>query len=204
MKNLTIQPKITIKDAMKVLDKTAEKCLLVVDENKKLLGTLTDGDLRRSILKGLKFSESIENSFCSEPTTLLNRSYSDKEVEKLLKEKRLDLIPVVDDEGKVINYLTWSNLGEKIAKRSSLDAVPVVIMAGGLGTRMEPFTKVLPKPLVPVHGKPIIEHIIEHFIPTGCNDFYLTINYKGRILKAYFDELQPNYNVQFVEEKFLN
>jgi NDP-sugar pyrophosphorylase family protein len=74
-------------------------------------------------------------------------------------------------------------------------------MAGGKGTRMEPFTKVLPKPLVPINEKPIIEHIIEKFTEVGCLDFYLTLNYKGKILKAYFEELQPEYNVSFVDEK---
>jgi NDP-sugar pyrophosphorylase family protein len=74
-------------------------------------------------------------------------------------------------------------------------------MAGGKGTRLEPFTKVLPKPLVPIHEKPIIENIIEIFTKLGCTNFHITVKYKGKILKAYFDELQPDYNVHFVEEK---
>ena len=73
-------------------------------------------------------------------------------------------------------------------------------MAGGKGTRMEPFTKVLPKPLIPVHDRPIIEHIIERFTDLGCNDFYISVNYKSRILKAYFDELEPLYNIDYIEE----
>jgi len=73
-------------------------------------------------------------------------------------------------------------------------------MAGGKGARMEPFTKILPKPLVPIHEKPIIEHIIQRFADFGCDEFHLTVNYKGRILKAYFEELQPEYNVTFVDE----
>ena len=73
-------------------------------------------------------------------------------------------------------------------------------MAGGSGSRLDPFTKILPKPLVPIHEKPIIEHIIERFTNLGCADFHLTVNFKSRILKAYFDELQPHYNVNFVEE----
>ena len=74
-------------------------------------------------------------------------------------------------------------------------------MAGGKGTRMEPFTKILPKPLVPVHEKPIIEHIIERFTELGCSEFHITVNYKGKILKAYFEELQPEYRVNFVVEQ---
>ena len=74
-------------------------------------------------------------------------------------------------------------------------------MAGGKGARLEPFTKVLPKPLMPVNDKPVIEHIIEKFTFFGIMDFYLTVNYKGKILKAYFEELKPDYNFKFIEEK---
>ena len=74
-------------------------------------------------------------------------------------------------------------------------------MAGGKGTRLEPFTKILPKPLVPVHEKPIIEHIIKMFTEYGCNDFYLTVNYKSKILKAYFEEINPEYTIKFIEEE---
>ena len=76
--------------------------------------------------------------------------------------------------------------------------VPVVIMAGGKGTRLEPFTKILPKPLVPIHDKPIIEHIIDRFYDIGLTDFYLTINYKGKILKAYFEEINHSYNMKYI------
>ena len=85
--------------------------------------------------------------------------------------------------------------------KKSLNNVSVVIMAGGKGTRMEPFTNVLPKPLVPIHERPIIEHIIERFTKFGCSDFYLMVNYKGKILKAYFEEQQPNYRLSFVDEQ---
>jgi NDP-sugar pyrophosphorylase family protein len=118
----------------------------------------------------------------------------------LLNEK-LDLIPVVDEEDQVVNYITWDNIdGAEKSKKNNLD-VPVVIMAGGTGTRMEPFTKVLPKPLIPVQDKTIIEHIIERFTDIGCLEVYLTVNYKSKIIKAYFEDLQPKYNVTFVDEK---
>ena len=78
--------------------------------------------------------------------------------------------------------------------------IPVVIMAGGKGTRLEPFTKVLPKPVIPVNEKPIIEHIISRFRRYHCDQFYITINYKGKILKAFFEELEPDYSLEFIEE----
>jgi dTDP-glucose pyrophosphorylase/CBS domain-containing protein len=200
MKNIAIMPDITIRQAMKTLEKTAEKCLLVVDENKKLLGTLTDGDLRRSILVGVEFSEDISVSYNTEPVVLVRGKYSTEEAKQLLRDLKLDLIPIVDRHNVFVDYITWSSIsGEKQPQKILVD-VPVVIMAGGKGTRMEPFTKILPKPLVPIHEKPIIEHIINRFTDIGCIDFYLTVNYKSKILKAYFEELQPTYYVSFVDE----
>ena len=201
MKDITVQPDVTIRQAMKTLDKTAEKCLLVVDKNRKLLGTLTDGDLRRSILGGVKFSENISDSYNTKPTVLIKNKYSTEEAKQLLQNLKLDLIPVVDENHMVVDYVTWSGMSGKSQPKKSLADVPVVIMAGGKGTRLEPFTRVLPKPLVPVHDKPIIEHIIERFTDLGCSDFHLTVNYKSKILKAFFEELQPNYKLNFVEEQ---
>lgn len=201
MKDLTVTPDITIHQAMKTLDKTAEKCLIVVDENKKLIGTLTDGDIRRSILAGMGFSATIEDSFFTEPSILKKDEYTKEKAIKLLSIKKLDLIPIIDENRYVVDYVTWSSLGEKSEKdENSLTSVSVVIMAGGKGTRLEPFTKVLPKALVPIHGKPIIEHIIERFTNVSIHEFYITVNYKSRILKAYFEELQPDYSVTFYNE----
>ena len=201
MKDITVQPDITVRQAMKVLDKTAEKCLLVVDENNKLLGTLTDGDLRRSILKGVDYHSSIQGSCNREPFVLQSGEFTDKEAGKMMTRKKIDLLPILDSEGKVVDYITWEELfSNKSGKTGQVLKIPVVIMAGGRGTRMEPFTKVLPKPLVPVHEKTIIEHIIELFTKLGCSEFHITVNYKGKIMKAYFEELQPDYKVHFVEE----
>lgn len=201
MKDITVKPNITIQQAMKALNKASEKCLLVIDENKKLLGTLTDGDLRRSILSGILVSENISNSFNANPTVLVNEKYNREQAKRILRSKKLDLVPIIDSNGIVIDFVTWSILGDEYQEQKDLINVPVVIMAGGKGSRLEPFTKVLPKPLVPINERPIIEHIIEKFVARGCTDFYITINYKGRILKAYFDELQPKYNVYFIDEK---
>ena len=201
MKNISITTDLTIRQAMKALDSTAEKCLLVTDGDMKLLGTLTDGDIRRAILAGKGFSESIENCYNSSPTVLNGGTYTKDEAINLLRDQKLDLIPIVDTNNHVQNFITWSRLGQNGDNtKESLSDIPVVIMAGGKGTRMEPFTTVLPKPLIPIHDKPIIEHIINRFVDLECNEFYLTVNYKGRILKAFFEELDPEYNVSFLDE----
>ena len=201
MKNLIFNLDISIKDAFQIISKTGVKCLVITEENGKLLGTLSDGDLRKAILRGAHINDSIEKIFNPKPVTLRQGDYSKADAKKIFLENRFDLIPIVDRKDKVVDVLVWDKVfknGEQ-RKHEKLD-VPVVIMAGGRGTRMEPFTKVLPKSLVPIHDKPIIEHIIERFIASGCIDFYLTVNFKGRILKAYFEELKPDYSVSFVEE----
>jgi dTDP-glucose pyrophosphorylase/predicted transcriptional regulator len=198
--DVVINSDLAIREAMKILDKVAEKCLLVVDGHKKLLGTLTDGDLRRSILSGVEFSEDISDSYKVDPVFLVQNQYTIDKAEKILNDNKIDLLPIVDKEHKVLDYLTLSKINKSKKINNSLDNVSVVIMAGGEGVRMRPFTNVLPKPLVPIHGKPIIEHIIERFTKVYCSDFHLTVNYKRKILKAYFEELQPKYDVSFVDE----
>jgi len=202
MKDLTISPRQLIKDALKKLSVAGEKCLMVTDQDNRLLGTLSDGDLRKAILRGANINTSIEKIFNRNPSCLSEGEYTKAEAKKMFTENQFDLIPIVDSDGRVVDYIVWKKLlenGEKIQKQA-LD-VPAVIMAGGKGTRLEPFTSVLPKPLLPIHDKPIIEHIIDRFQEYQVKDFWLTVNYKSRILKAFFEEMQPGYNVRFLYEK---
>jgi dTDP-glucose pyrophosphorylase len=202
MKNITVQPNITIRQSMKKLNQSGEKCLIIIDNKGILLGTLSDGDLRKAILNGSEMNDSIHNIYQSNPTVLIDGKYKVADVKKIFTQQRFDLIPVVNNRGELIDIILWDEIlknGKKDQKEKL--NVPVVIMAGGKGTRMEPFTMVLPKPLVPINEKPIIEHIIERFTDIGCLYFHLTINYKGKILKAFFEELQPNYSLSFIDEK---
>ena len=202
MKNITVQPRITIRQAMKNLNQSGEKCLVIVDQKNTLLGTLSDGDLRKAILKGSAMGDTIHSIYQSKPTVLVDGKYNLDEAKKIFTKNKFDIIPVVDNKGKLSDILFWETvLNNGNNKQNDKLDVPVVIMAGGKGTRMEPFTKILPKPLVPVHEKPIIEHIIQRFTDFGCHEFHLTVNYKARILKAYFEELQPDYGIHFLEEQ---
>lgn len=202
MESLLIEPNATIKSALEKLCLASEKCLIIVGNNNKLLGTISDGDLRKAILKGLSFNEPIIGIYNSNPTYVLEDSYNETDVRNVFLEKKFNLIPVINREGIVVNYVAWKEVFEDEGRKQMqhLDA-SVVIMAGGRGTRLEPFTKVLPKPLVPVHEKPVIEHIIESFTDVGVKKFILTINYKARIMKAFFEELNPDYEVDFIVEK---
>jgi dTDP-glucose pyrophosphorylase len=202
MIDITIHSYITIRQAMKKLGQSGKKCLVVIDEKNTLLGTLTDGDLRKAILKGANVGDSIFDIYQSKPTVLVEGKYELTEAKKLFIKNNFDLLPVVDDQNKLVEIILWESVFKNGTNRQNEKlAVPVVIMAGGKGTRLEPFTKVLPKPLVPIHEKPIIEHIFKSFTDVGVHEFIITVNYKARILKAFFEELRPDYSVDFVEEK---
>jgi dTDP-glucose pyrophosphorylase len=201
MKNITIKPLDTIRQSMKKMNQCGEKCLVIVDETNTLLGTLSDGDIRKAILKGASVSDSIRSIYHPKPTFLVKGKFTLHEAKKLFTKNKFDLIPVVDYKGKLSDILFWDTVlnNGKSKKKEKLN-VPVVIMAGGKGARLEPFTKVLPKPLVPIHEKPLIEHILKSFTDVGVSEFIVSINYKARIMRAFFEELNPSFSVDFLEE----
>ena len=132
MKDLIVSPKITIKQALKKLNQAGEKCLVVADRKNILLGTLSDGDLRKAILKGIVIGESITNIFQPKPTILIQGKFKLDAAKKLFLKYKFDLIPILDEKSKVVDVLVWEKVfknGEK--KEHKQLVVPVVIMAGG-------------------------------------------------------------------------
>ncbi len=202
MKNLLIKPNANLKKALKQLSKMGEKCLVVVDKRNRLLGTLSDGDLRKAILKG-KFHRDKINEFYQKKSTFLRKeNFSPSQAKNVFLKKRIDVIPIVDESKKVVDLVTFENIFNKNKKNQYFKnfSKTVVIMAGGKGTRLEPFTNILPKPLVPINEKPVIEHIIEKFTNNNVTNFFITLNYKSKILRAFFQEMKPNYKLSFIEE----
>jgi dTDP-glucose pyrophosphorylase len=201
MKDITIHPQATIKEAMESLDKTAEKVLLVVNENLTLIGALTDGDIRRYILKGRNLSGTIENAYEPNPISIFQEDFDPDKIKEVFLKNKIDLVPILDQNRKVVDFITWEKAfgNNRELENQKLD-IPVVIMAGGKGTRLEPFTRVLPKPLIPVRDKPVIDHIIDRFRSYGVSEFYLTIHHMSKIMRAYFEEKEPDYSIGFAEE----
>lgn len=197
VEDLFIDEELSIKDALKKLDETAKKILLVVD-NRKLIGIVTDGDIRRWILKNGDLKESVKLIMSKKPKYILEEDK--KHAKRILRENSIEAMPVLDKERKVIDIIFWNdNFNEKL-KYGNMNN-PVVIMAGGKGTRLDPYTKVLPKPLIPIGDIPIVERIINRFREYGCEDFYMTINYKKNMIKAYFNEIEKNYTIDYIEEE---
>lgn len=202
--NITIRGALTIKDALKKLDKNAENVLAVVDHNDVIIGTISDGDIRRHLLKGKKINAKIMSAYQSRFTSLKQSEYSATKAKKIMVEKRIKLIPIVNDEGTVVDYITWdiimANSTNKPKKVNKLH-IPVVIMAGGKGSRLDPITRIIPKPLIPIGEKPVIEIIIDEFRAQGLDDYHIIVNYKAEMIEAYFNSVPKKFAVLFYREK---
>lgn len=185
-----------VKDALKIIDKNGEKTCFVVDEKRKLLGSLTDGDIRRNILKQKKDKGETVYKLCNKKTKyLLQSQIKTNKIKNLFIKKRIEIIPILNNENdkKIIGVILKSkNFGikKKISgKNNTLFKTNVVIMAGGKGKRLDPITRVLPKPLVPLKGKTAIENIIDSFTKFGSKKFFLMLNFKSDLIKAYINNI---------------
>ena len=184
----------TVKQVIKNLDQVQIKIVLIVDEASTLIGTVSDGDIRRGLLKGLGLESNISSIVNYNPlvaTVEMSRHF----VMQLMEVNKVQQIPIVGEQQKLLGLHRWDKITSPVPRTNLM-----VIMAGGKGTRMKPFTNILPKPLLPLKDKTVIEKIIENFLDYGFYNFKISINYKSKIIKSFFDELKPKYKVSFIEE----
>ena len=203
LQSLLISPDTTIKQAMQKLNETAAKILFVVDTDSRLLGTVTDGDIRRGIINGKQLTSDVSNIMTAKFISVNSECHNvQKEAKELMHQNLIEHIPVVNEQGLIVDVISWVDYlaDDDHNKSQSFLQTPVIIMAGGKGTRLDPFTKILPKPLIPLGNKPIIEHIMEHFYKNGFNNFILILNYKKEMIRMYFSENTPSYNLEFIYE----
>jgi dTDP-glucose pyrophosphorylase/predicted transcriptional regulator len=198
---LLISPTATIKQAMQQLNDTAEKILFVVDGNGRLTGTVTDGDIRSGIIiRGLSLNTAIREVMNEDFKWVSDESPDITEkVKNLMLTHKIEQIPILK-EGMIIDVILWIDLFEKKVQEPPLLPNHVVIMAGGKGTRLDPFTRILPKPLIPIGEKPVIEVIMEKFYRYGFHKFVYTLNYKKEYIKAFLKENRYPYDIEWVEE----
>jgi dTDP-glucose pyrophosphorylase len=181
-KETLIQKDATIHEAIKKIDSASLQIVLVVDEEFKLLGTITDGDIRRGILKGLPYEEPATKVMNDTPVTTV-QNVSRSEVLSLMQANQVARIPILDDSRQVVGI----QILDELLKTKTKENI-VVLMAGGMGTRLKPLTNHCPKPMLEVNGKPILEIILSNFIDYGFKKFHISVNYKAEVIENYFGD----------------
>lgn len=196
LQNIFISPDASILQALQSIEKGSLQIALVVDDKGFLHGTVTDGDIRRGILRGEHLSAPVSTVLNPNPITAHSNDTQDNILGKM-KLKQLRQIPIVDDNGRVIRL----ELLDRIINTQKRDNW-VVLMAGGLGSRLGPLTQDCPKPLLKVNNKPILEIILENFITSGFHRFYISVNYKAEMIINYFgDGSRWGVEIRYIHEK---
>lgn len=200
VKDRCIESKESLLFALKKMDEVKVKILLVFSAT-HFEGLITIGDIQRAIIKNIDLKEPV--------CRILNKDkvygYLSEGVD-IIKEKmrnmRAELMPILNDNGDLVDVWFWNDLFKKtdLSQRELID-LPVVIMAGGKGSRLKPITNVLPKPLVPIGDKTILETILDQFEEIGCTKFYMSVNYKADIIKYYLGQLDHKYCIEFFQEE---
>ncbi len=187
--NILILPSSSIKQAMKVLNREGSGFLAVVNSDKILLGTLTDGDIRRALTNDYGLDTVVSDVMKLNPQTAVDGT-SKAEIYQLLVDKKISVIPIVDNNGRLIDIKSIYDFRGKNQHDN-----PVFIMAGGFGTRLKPLTDNCPKPMLKVGDKPILGILLEKFIQAGFHKFYISIHYRPEVIQDYFGN-GSNWNVK--------
>jgi len=196
VKNIKIHKDATINEALKTISKGTFQIAIVVDKKDKLLGTLTDGDIRRGFLKGLNINSSIKSIFVKNPT-IVEKNFSKEKLLGIALSKKIYQIPVVDNNRKLIGIHILDELIKSKTKSNK-----VVIMAGGKGMRLRPLTKNIPKPMLKVGKKPILQIILEKFKESGYKNFVICVNYKSKVIQDFFrDGMKFGVKITYIHEK---
>lgn len=180
--NVLVSPDTSIRETIRIMNQGSLKIALVVDENRRLLGTVVDGDIRRGLLKGCYLDESVREVMHTTPTVARKDDGREK-IFGLMRQNQIYQVPVADDDGILVGLEVIETLLSP-PRRDNW----VVLMAGGLGTRLKPLTIDIPKPLLKVGDKPILETIIDNFIEQGFSRFFISVNYKSELIERHFGD----------------
>lgn len=199
-KKLIIEPEKNIRSAMQHMDEVRSKLLLVC-KNNKFISVLSIGDIQRAILSNHSLDAEI-NSILRDQIIIASDQDKEEDVRNLMLQHRIEAMPIVDDNRNVVDVIFWDQIfSEKKEMVNTLPDIPVVIMAGGKGTRLKPITNIIPKPLIPLGDKPVLEWIIDSFNEVGVKNFHLTVNYKQDMIRSYFaNQPHRDYSINYFEE----
>ncbi len=194
-----ISPDSTVVEAMERIDRNARGILFVVEDNKRLVGVVTDGDIRRWLIKSGDLKGHVGRFMNHSPRLIYRKDV--RQAQQYMIKYSITALPVVSAKGCITDIIFREREEDiEVRPRDGLREIPVVIMAGGKGTRLYPYTKILPKPLIPIGDIPIMERIIDRFCAYGVHDFWATVNYKKSMIKSYFSENEHEYTLSYVEE----
>ncbi len=198
--DILIDGSSTIISALKQMDTVAHKLLIVTKES-LYHGLLSIGDIQRAIIKGVSMDDCISTILRDKVRVATIHDDID-EVKKSMMERKSEFMPIIDDEKHISDVIFWEDLFAQKPKSSGQKlGIPVIIMAGGQGTRLRPLTNVLPKPLIPIGEQTMMEDIMDRFLDCGCDRFYVSVNYKADTIKRYFDNLnKPQYYISYFQE----
>lgn len=188
-----ISTELSVREAMKVIDNSVPQIVFITEGN-VLLASLTDGDVRRFLLKGGKITDLAIRAGNKHPLCAKDLSGA----VSMYHQRNFVAIPILNENREIIDI--YIGKIQHDSKQAVLK-IPVVINAGGKGTRLEPYTKILPKPLIPVGELPIIEHIMQQFTEYGCEQFSMIVNYKKELIKAYFADNEQKYDITWYDEE---
>ena len=192
---LVIAPETTLREALGVIDRGRRQIALVVSEDGTLCGTLTDGDVRRGILRGIELDAPVSDVMNAQPTTMPGDAQPNA-LRRLMRQTKFQHVPLVDGDGRLVDLATQDALFGVAPKRTR-----VVLMAGGLGKRLRPLTETVPKPMLPVGGKPILEQIIAGFADQGFERFTISVNYRREMVQEHFgDGSALGVHIDYIEE----
>lgn len=204
MKNIDkyiISESVNIRIAIQQMDMGGVGFVAVTDAEGRMVGIVTDGDFRRAVLKGVSLDENIL-IITNKKYKYLKSGYSKEGIVEYYKSAAVECLPILEND-KLVDVILYSDLLDKDdiqrSKKEALD-LPVVIMAGGRGTRLDPFTRILPKALIPIGEKPVIDIIMDEYARQGMRSFYISVNKKSKMIKAYFGEQGSDYNITFIDE----
>lgn len=195
-----INKDFTVLEALERMDSIKRK-LLIILEGEKCFGLLSIGDIQRAIINKYDLKQPIQFILREIITVCLDTDSLESVKEKMLA-LRAECMPILDKNSRLVDLLFWEDIfGVQEQRKKSFLGLPVVIMAGGRGSRLMPLTNILPKPLLPIKEKTIIEDIMEGFTDVGCNQFFLSVNYKSDMIRHYFNNLNsPDYQIEYFEE----
>lgn len=186
--------------ALKQMDAMKVKLLLVTDGD-KFCSLLSIGDIQRAIIANVPLESPIEK-ILRDKVNVAKQGDDRERIISRMKERRNDFMPIVDEEGNIVDVIFWEDISMFQETRIKTPfTLPVVIMAGGQGSRLRPLTNVLPKPLIPIGDQTMMEDIMDRFVECGCHDFYISVNYKADFIRHYFDNFSKHdYHIEYFQE----